>query len=71
MTRLIPPAGIVDVATQMRYPVATTHDAFETAANVLRNRVMQLERELQRYKHAIEIMDECRLALYEARTERD
>jgi hypothetical protein len=66
---IIPPEGIVNVVTQMRYPIDTTHEAFQTAANVLRNRVSELERELTRYKHAIAIMDECRLALYAARTD--
>jgi exonuclease VII small subunit len=63
-SKVIPPEGIVDVANRMRCPLGPSHQAFETSANILRNRVLELERELERYKHAIQVVDECRLALY-------
>lgn len=68
MSNLIPADGIVDVSNRMRYPIGDSHEAFQMASNILRNRVYELENELKRYKHAIDIMDECRLALYDAKT---
>jgi len=65
---LIPADGIVDVAERMRYAIGDSHEAFQLAANILRNRVSDLQRELERYQNAIDIMDECRMALYDARS---
>lgn len=63
---VISPSGIVGVVLRMRYSVPESHTAFECIANVLRNRVMDLERELQKYKAAVEVLDKCKLALYDA-----
>ena len=70
MTQAIPPDGIVDIAQAMNYSLADSHEAFERVANILRNRVRELEIAVKQYKHAINVMDECRLALYTAALEK-
>lgn len=66
---LIPAKGIIDVVEQMRYAIEPSHEAFQMVGNLLRNRVYQLERELEKYRHALEIVDGCRMALFDARDE--
>lgn len=58
---LIPAEGIIGVASRMNYAVEPSHEAFQMTANLLRNRVYELERELERYRHAVEIVDEVAL----------